>query len=134
MPDFTSFQQKLSDLEFLRRKALDGDLIIVNGQRNRDSAGVITSFVPALGKTFHLLGGQINSENAANTVVSLINDVNVKDIIRLSTSTLNQFKFIITSDILVGDGIKDYSIEITNAGTAGAVPVYATMIGWIEDT
>ena len=64
MPDFTSFQQRLSDLEFIRQKILDEDWIIVTGAIDAITNEI--AYTPASGKTFFLYSAKIVSTGHSN--------------------------------------------------------------------
>lgn len=57
MPDFSNFNQRLSDLEFIRSKVLSGDWITVQGAIN--ASGNEIAYTPATGKTFFLFEAKI---------------------------------------------------------------------------
>jgi len=132
------------DIEFLRQKSLNGDLIIVTGSVT--ATGEIVQYTPATGKTFFIYLGQTFHSNrgavaGAYGEAEIRNDGTVKDTIgtafNASSGASNaytpQARSVITGDKLVGNAVKKYSIHCTVIQSA-STRLFATLIGWIENT
>lgn len=128
----------MGDLEFLRDKQLAGDLVFARGSVSSVGPVTICSITPAIGKTFFLAKPSmycVNESGAPNAqTVQLENDVTVKDggvtesLIDFTIQWIPQ----ITSDALIGDGIKIYRIQKTVG--VNLMKVNGTLEGWIQDT
>ena len=155
MPDFTSFQERLNDIEFLRQKELDGDLIKIISSTFATNDDQIT-YTPANGKTFFHFESRLYplssltqpaSPGAATRSVTaeITNDATLVDVLShynisytgfaggssgggMGTS-VGTYKSNVM-DTLVGNGSKSY--KITSSGINGTYRV--SMLGWIEDT
>ncbi len=142
MPDFNLFNNKLSDLEFLRQKELDGDLIKITGTNS--GTGDTVSYVPVTGKTFFLISASLTVESVDpfatqhSVRVELQNDGTTRDgwfhYHDNSPSELSSLKndFNMIGDSLVGDSAKAYSIDIIS--NSFSETIRGTIVGWIEDT
>jgi hypothetical protein len=155
MPDFTSYQsQSISDLEFLRQKQLDGDLIHLISSEFTGNADQIT-YTPATGKTFYHIksklypvdntvfgGTQSAGNHTANrradveltidavVVDTLTYDFEVKDVNGVGQMDgIGQFETNIFES-LVGNASK--AVKLTSTNNSGTYRV--SMLGWIEDT
>ena len=154
MPDFDILNRKLGDLEFLRKKELDGDLINLLSAEFTTNADQVT-FTPASGKTFFHIESKLYpvvdtiaiTQSATNrrADVELTFDAVIKDVLTydfehtVNTSTTDnqkhgqgqtgQFKSNIFES-MVGNGIK--VIKLTSTNNSGTYRVSLT--GWIEDT
>lgn len=149
MPDFSSFQERLSDLEFLRQKMLSGDLVSVTGNA---TAGEIISYVPATGKTFFHISSEIFDASIVGgsgtyrvVIADVKNDVTTIDTMGGSFGQhysyqatnyggggVSKGKSTIPSK-LVGNSSKKFSVNILSNGSSAGT-IYATITGWIEDT
>ena len=132
---------ELGDLEFLRTKSLNGDLVFATG--NRTTTGVICSYTPATGKTFFLVAGTIHAKQGGtgtNCLVELRNDATVKE--TLGGETLGgastqgasvpwKGKTAVQADKLVGNSTKTYDL---NLSAVTNLTVYGNLFGWIENT
>lgn len=133
----------MGDIEFLRQKSLNGDLVIVTNSVT--AVGEITQYTPATGKTFFLYKAAIFFSNQAQTVQShckaeVRNDGTAVDSLGVSGYTANPYfhsgnrnESIVQADKLVGNSTKKYSIHCTNIGSASTT-LYATLVGWKENT
>lgn len=141
--DLMQYGVTSGDIEFLRRKELDGNLIIATSSNS--ATGDAASYVPATGKTFFLYAAKFTVgtffAEGSNPVCELQNDgTNVETgVIVGNTDTAvgrsianPTYNFIIKGDSLVGDGAKAYTIDIIS--NAASVTIYGTIIGWLEDT
>jgi hypothetical protein len=132
-----------SDLDLLRRKSVEGSLIKKAGERN--TVGEITSYTPATGKRFVLVGASISVETSpvtGNLVVQLKNDGTVVDEFGSGSSSsfaangfsgqwsINHYS-IVRGDTLLGDGAKKYSID-SETNSASYI-VHGRIFGFIED-
>lgn len=142
MADLTEIGITNGDLNFLKEKADSGDLVFATGSRT--TTGVITSYTPATGKTFYLVGaswflGSTSSNTLAFDVVQVRNNAVVRDTIGGSIwaasggggSYTNRATSHVKGDTLIGNGVKTYDL---NLSTASAQTVYGSIFGWIEDT
>ena len=145
--DLAQYGLSESDIEFLRKKSLSGDLIIVTGSAT--TVTDICSYTPASGKTFFLYKASAFSKNVANSGVTynwlaeLQNNAVVKDYFggqgtsnfqNGATSSANVFpktESVIHGDSLIGDALKKYRLYLSVVTSA---TVYGTIIGWIEDS
>jgi len=150
MPDFTDFNQRLADLEFLRQKELDGDLITVTGTFS--GTGVAVTFEPATGKTFFLIAARVTRVSGAdfggsvqwNCRAEVRSDAVILDRMGWSGSTEEgagegpgvgwggDSHSQVAGKSLVGNSVKDFDINIGTLST-GQVGL-AALYGWIEDT
>ena len=159
MPDFSLFNGKTNDLEFIRDKVKSGDWITVQGAI--DAVNDTIEYQPATGKTFYLYSAKIVL-NVIPTMSVTYNANNVKMIkAALKIDTVVEDTTIIgvrsaggaisaTSGALAaagfgtpGDGRFDVSglslegnsskvVEIENVEDGGSAD--ALLMGWIEDT
>jgi len=155
MPDFDSINQRLSDLEFIRQKELNGDLIKLISAPFATNADQIV-YTPATGKTFFHFESKLYplssltqpaSPGAASrsVTVEITNNASVVDV--LSHYNISYTGFAGGSsgggmgtnvgtykgnilDTLVGDAVKSY--KLTSSGISGTYRV--SLLGWIEDT
>ncbi len=161
MPDYTTFQDKLSDLEFVRTKALSGNWITVQGAINTLASEI--AYIPASGKTFFLHSAKIiinthsnanvrttvGTSNTNNTVKAALKvDSVIKDTTMIGSATGS---FYLTGSSggggsgygLHGDGRFNCiglnlvgngvkKVTIENILDNGSVDAF--MAGWIEDT
>jgi hypothetical protein len=141
MPDFSQLNIALPDIEFLRKKSLLGDLIIVNGTRT-GTIGEICSYTPATGKTFFLYAAKITRNALGGASINtaraqLKNDITIVDYFEtIDVATGGAWlseSSIIKGDKLVGNGAKKYLLDLTVLSTVTVV-VKGTIIGWIENT
>jgi len=133
----------LGDIEFLRLKSLNGDLIIVVGSVT--ATGEIVQYTPTTGKTFFLYKAAVFLANrsgsfAQSAEAEVRNDTNNKDTIgyggQFAAGNSGQAlrnESIIQGDKLIGNSTKKYSVNCTHIANA-ALTLHATIIGWIENT
>lgn len=160
MPDFDSFNERLSALEFIRQKTLDGDWIHITGTIDVLNDDLV--YTPANGKTFFLYSAKIvmttnpslgiPGTGAATSNDQVVADLKIDTVVE-DTASIGTFMtaskntgsaagagagmsksppahFDVTGLYLVGDGVKEVAIE--NVLDAGNAR--ATLRGWIEDT
>ena len=162
MPDFSSFQERLDGLQFIRQKTLDGDWIHLTGAIDALNDDLV--YAPANGKTFFLYSAKIvitnqpgsasaagfsGSSHAAIVKAVLKIDTVVEDTTQIGTQggaagTNNSAATNSASAWgTVGDGRFDVTglslvgngikeVAIENVLDAG--DANATLTGWIEDT
>lgn len=129
----------LGDLEFLRDKELSGD--ILKASATGTTIGVLTSIIPAAGKTFFYLGYQVNPESG--TQQGSIHRVRNNAVIRCGTTMKNGGGAANSQtnsdngdgmkiDVLVGDGVLVYDIHVFRIDTGSAIRGF--LHGWIQDT
>jgi len=131
----------LGDIEFLRQKSLNGDLIISTVERT--TTGTTATYTPATGKTFFLYKAYCrgNATNSNSTYdAELQNDGAVRDrwdyiegygaVNGVGGADLGH-ESVIQADKLVGNSAKIYRIEVI---AISGVTVNGTIIGWIENT
>jgi len=129
------------DIEFLRQKSLNGDLII--SAVERITTGTTATYTPATGKTFFLYKAYCRGDAGASNSsydAELQNDGAVKDIWDyvegygsvngVGGSDLGHTS-IIQADKLVGNSAKIYRIEVVAISN---VNVLGVIIGWIENS
>lgn len=152
MPDTTFFQRKGGDLEFLRNREKDGDLVTaISGLIS--ATGVAVSFVPASGKTFYLLAARIvrvagidlTGNVEWNCQAEVRFDTAIKDYMGWSGSTEEgagegpgagwggDSHSIVVGKSLIGDAVKAVDINVI-AWVSTPQRGRATIIGWLEDT
>lgn len=148
MPDLHDFDIIDTNLEFLREKELEGNLVTLTAVKSSTTGVKITYTVPS-GKTFFLLKASfciVDQPGAtllgALEVVLKMNAVIIdtmgngggSNTVSASGSAANIFKTetSIIGKSLVGDGTKTVVVEvIANAIANNLVP---TLLGWVEDT
>lgn len=143
MADFAQYALAESDIQFLKKKQDEGNLIIQTGTLS--TTGELVSYTPATGKKFYLARAKSVADITAvdgNVIAELQNNGVVKDYFierarsslgfqeRGLTHTPSGSYSIIQGDSLVGDGIKKYRINITSLTSATA---FGILLGWIED-
>lgn len=144
--DLSMYGISETDLEFLRQKEKEGNLISVTGTLS--ATGELVAYTPITGKTFHLITASAFADGASDNdlirwIVQVRNNTTVKDYLGGSSdSNLTgdaghgaqsfKTKSIIVADSLEGDGIKKYDLNISTYTAAGTV--YGTILGWVEDT
>lgn len=160
MPNLGEEAGGVSDLQFIRQKAIDGDWITVTGAINAVNDTI--EYIPANGKTFFLYDasivmnanpgavGNINATTSSTdqTVAALKVDTVTKDTAKIGMATRagasapnnagsgsgfglqSKCHFNTLGLILVGDGIK--KVEVENILDGGSAD--ANLSGWIEDT
>ncbi len=134
------------DLAFLEEKAKNGNLITVNGSA---TSGEITSFVVPSGKTFHLVSSKCTFQTTGSALTfpqrahvqlnnngTVIEDFHMESDVMASGSGVGayghaEYLGVVKGDILIGDGIKKYSLDIISATTT---TVRATITGYLTDT
>lgn len=123
----------MGDLEFLAQKQKDGDLIHATG--SVVNTGQVCAIIPALGKTFFIAKATfagVAVDALGDLKFSLENDGVVVDNLVVTVVQALFQESAIQGDSLVGDGVKEYSIEYLES--SGSTRGSATLIGWIEDT
>jgi len=132
----------LTEIEFLSRQTM----IFATGRRT--SIGTLATITPADGLTFVLLGAQIAPLNVGVTSaledydVELRNEANVRCILGAATSidasfdssnTLSgQNVSFVRGDVLVGDGIKTYTLELVTLTTG--ILIAGSIWGYTRNT
>ena len=142
---------ELSDLEFIRDKALAGDWVTVTG--TIDAVTNEIAYTPATGKTFFLVEAKVilddNPTGDSKVVAALKVDGVIKDTTTIgvegnitNVGTTNggfgygfgfpgDGKFIAKGLMLVGNSSKKITIENIVDAASG---VTASLSGWIQDT
>lgn len=154
MPDYSDFNKKLSDIEFIRQKQIEGNLIKLVSTEFSGNADQI-SYVPASGKTFYFLKAKLYPVNdttapqltsgaglSRRADVEITNDGTVIDVLTWDyqsymvstddsapTFGVGQFDSNVF-DSLIGNASKAFKLTSTN--TSGTYRV--TLLGWIENT
>ena len=107
-----------SDLEFLKQLADQGRLVTATGSRT--TTGTLAEIIPQNGETFYLIDAQYNFDSSsALATIELRNDGTVKSIITSPGTPIVGF-FAVKFDSLVGNGVKQYDVLVTDVGTTTA--------------
>lgn len=151
MADLFEYGLTDTDIQFLKKKLDEGNLITVHG--NRTTSGEICAYTPSTGYTFYHLkslitvsgkSGAAGNQESVIIIVSVQNDGTTKDVIGGSgvpnqsnsaffnaSAAAASRNFSDIPDKLVGNSTKKYSL---NCDSISHGTVYGTIIGYIEAT
>jgi len=129
----------LTEIDFLSRQTMVFDT------GSRTTSGTLATITPADGLTFVLLGAHVAAHSVASTggpayLVELRNEANVRDILAGASSnsggssggnSISPDFSLVKGDILEGDGIKIYTLEVT--GVSG-LTVVGSLYGYLRNT
>jgi len=137
--NFLSYRPQ-TELEFLSRQTMVFDT------GNSAAVGTLATITPADGLTFVLIGAKISltaitlASTAKNCEVHLLNEANIRDILGYAGGTVingagggaaGDGISVVKGDILVGDGIKTYTLEII---AANGMTIAGTIYGYLRNT
>ncbi len=123
-----------NDLQFLKNLFDTGKIIFRSQQVG--ATGTPISFVPPAGSTFYFLGCKINYEVDAtgDGQLTMDNDgpTGRRDGVLFSNAGMGTLSLGVPGDILIGDGIKAYTVDFTE--TTGSVAFFITFWGYLENS
>ncbi len=132
IPEFTktNFEEAPTDQVFLKRIHDEGRFRTSEGARSTD--GIMASIVPLNGETFYLLGGKFQLQTTGGGRIELNNDGVIRERYGAEINGIVKGAWVITTDSLIGDGIKAYTVDLTNE--SGASAVSGSIFGYIESS
>ena len=120
--------QLLPDIAFLRQLSIQGRMRYYTGSGN-STGGTDIIITPPIGETLFIAGGTWSAGGAGNISVTIRNDGNV----RAQAFKLGSFpvsgNFNFGVDSLVGDSIKQYTVDASHVNTS-----VFNIWGWVENT
>lgn len=131
----------LTEIDFLSRQTMVFD------SSSRTTTGTIATITPSDGQTFVLLGAHIAISNATwvdagatRYTAELRNEANVRDTLgaggfrtsgQPAAFGFGEMSSIVRGDILEGDGVKTYTLEILQLAR---ITVVGTIYGYLRNT
>ena len=131
-PEFTKLAatDAKTDQAFLKTIHDEGRFRIDEGARSTD--GTMASIIPLNGETFYLLGGKYQIQTTGGGRIELNNDGVIRERYGAEINGIVKGAWVITTDSLIGDGIKAYTVDLTNE--SGASAVSGSIFGYIESS